>query len=390
MENFSTVLSICRVAMENPTPTLSGHIKRLASKLRAKGDEKNAISLEKLLDSRADEISLVPSRLTLTKPSVSWGEKLTKVVKPPVDKETGSTLAEIIFPEGKNLKPIFDGVFEDALDSMLIEWDNVEILRDNGIKMPLSCLLYGAPGTGKTKTAYYISEKLSLPIVVAKLDGLISSFLGTTARNIAALFDFANRYHCILLLDEFDAIAKVRDDPHELGEIKRVVNTLLQCIDNRVSKGYTIAITNHEQLLDSAIWRRFDTKIHIPKPNSIVRKKLINSLISQERTEAEIDLLTWITVGYTGSDIESLCNFIKRQNILHDKKNNIIDNLKKYVYLNDGVLLDSMKDLLMSDDEVIASKLFSDTDGAFSQEKLSLIFSNNKSTISRWLKKNRG
>lgn len=389
MDNFSTVLSICRVAMETPTPTLTNHIKRLANKLRVTGDEKNANSLEKLLNDQADKMALIPSRLTLTKPMISWGEKLTKVVKAPVDRETGNVLAEIVFPDGHNIKPIFDSVFESALDSMLTEWSNVDILRQNGINMPLSCLLYGVPGTGKTKTAYYISERLSLPIVVAKLDGLISSFLGTTARNISSLFDFANRYHCILLLDEFDAIAKVRDDPHELGEIKRVVNTLLQCIDNRVSKGYTIAITNHEQLLDSAIWRRFDTKVHIPKPSSIVRKKLIQSLTTNEWSESEIDLVTWITVNYSGSDIESLCNFIKRQNILSDNKLSIIDNLKRYVYLNDGVLIDDMKDLLISDNGVVAYKLFNDSNGIFTQEKLSSIFSKDKSTISRWLRKNK-
>lgn len=376
--------------MENPTPTLTGHIKRLVSKLRAKGDEQKAVSLEKLLDSQVDTVSLVPSRLTFSKPGISWGEKLTKAVKAPVDRETGNILAEIIFPEGHNVKPLFDNVFEDALDSMLREWGHADLLRQNGINTPLSCLLYGAPGTGKTKTAFYVSEKLSLPIVVAKLDGLISSFLGTTARNIASLFDFANRYHCILLLDEFDAIAKVRDDPHELGEIKRVVNTLLQCIDNRVSKGYTIAITNHEKLLDSAIWRRFDVKIHIPKPESNVRKKLVSSFMKKELSEPEISLLTWITVGYTGADIESLCNFLKRQKILSKEKTNLIDSLKRYVYLNDGVLRDEMKELITSENEMMAYKLFSGSEGAFNQEKLSLIFSRDKSTISRWLSKNRG
>lgn len=390
MDNFSTVLSICRVAMENPTSTLTGHIKRLAGKLRAKGEEKNANSLEKLLDSRGDELSLVPSRIVLSKPTVSWGEKLTNVVRPPVDRETGNTLAEIIFPNGSNGKPIFDHVFDSALDSMLTEWMHADLLRQNGIDTPLSCLLYGAPGTGKTKTAFYVSERLSLPIVVAKLDGLISSFLGTTARNIAGLFDFANRYHCILLLDEFDAIAKVRDDPHELGEIKRVVNTLLQCIDSRVKKGFTIAITNHESLLDSAIWRRFDTKINIPKPSADVRRKLIDILMTDTLTETEISLLTWISVGYTGSDIESLCNFIKRQRVLSREKLSIIDSLKKYVYLNDGVLQDEMKELLISDNDAMAYRLFSNSEGEFTQEMLSTIFSRDKSTISRWLSKNRG
>ncbi|UDJ84389.1 ATP-binding protein [Kosakonia oryzae] len=390
MDNFSTVLSICRVAMENRSPTLEGHIKRLAGKLRVKGEEKNASSLEKLLDSSQDEIALVPSRLTISKPAISWGEKLTKVVRPPVDRETGNVLAEIFFPDGRKEKPIFDNSFESAIDSMLAEWQHAELLRQNGISSALSCLLYGAPGTGKTKTAYFIAEKLNLPVVVAKLDGLISSFLGTTARNIASLFDFSNRYHCILLLDEFDAIAKVRDDPHELGEIKRVVNTLLQCIDNRLNKGFTIAITNHEKLLDSAIWRRFDTKIHIPKPTSDVRKKLIESFSATMINETEIALLTWLTVGYTGSDIESLCNFIKRQNVLMGKKINIIENLKRYVYLNDGVLNESMKEILMLDNELMAYYLFNNSEGMFNQEKLAVLFSRDKSTISRWLSKNRG
>lgn len=78
---------------------------------------------------------------------------------------------------------------------------------------------------------------LLLPLIVARLDGLISSFLGTTARNISNLLTFANRYKCVFLLDEFDAVTKLRDDPHELGEIKRVVNTLLQCIDSRADIG---------------------------------------------------------------------------------------------------------------------------------------------------------
>ncbi|EAA6245594.1 ATP-binding protein [Salmonella enterica subsp. salamae] len=388
MENFNTILSICRVAMENPNPTLTGHIKRLVAKLRSKGDERNALSLEKLLDSQEEDTTLVPSRITLTKPSISWGEKLTKAVKPPVDKETGNILAEIIFPENEKSKPIFDHAFETALDSMLYEWKHADLLRQNGIITPLSCLLYGAPGTGKTKTAFYISDKLSLPIVIARLDGLISSFLGTTARNIATLFDFANRYKCVLLLDEFDAIAKIRDDPHELGEIKRVVNTLLQCIDNRISNGFTIAITNHEKLLDTAVWRRFDTKIHIPKPNSEVRKKLIASF-SHELNDTEISLLAWITIGFSGADVETLCNFIKRKNILSKEKICLIENLRSYVYLNDGVLIPEMKEILASDNESMAYAILHSSNGLFTQEKIAMLFSKDKSTISRWLNKNK-
>src|SRR5207247_10685382 len=104
--------------------------------------------------------------------------------------------------------------------------------------------------TGKTRLARWMAAQLELPILLARMDGLVSSFLGTTARNIGNLFGFANRYRCLLLLDEFDALAKLRDDPQEVGEIKRVVNALLQNLDARSDLGLTIGITNHPKLLD--------------------------------------------------------------------------------------------------------------------------------------------
>jgi hypothetical protein len=136
-----------------------------------------------------------------------------------------------------------------ALDALISEWRRTDELRAMGVEPSRSCLFYGPPGTGKTLTAFTLAGKLGLPVVNARIDGLVSSFLGTTARNVANLFDFANRYRCVLVLDEFDALAKMRDDPHELGEIKRVVNTLLQ---NLEGLGLTLAITNHDGLLDPA------------------------------------------------------------------------------------------------------------------------------------------
>src|SRR6188768_626714 len=118
-----------------------------------------------------------------------------------------------------------------------------------------------------------------MPVVLARLDGLISSYLGTTARNIAIMFAFAARYRCVLLLDEFDAIAKVRDDPQEVGEIKRVVNALLQNLDSRREVGFTIGITNHPRLLDSAVWRRFEIQLEIPRPDFAMRLALAKAFM---------------------------------------------------------------------------------------------------------------
>ena len=127
----------------------------------------------------------------------------------------------------------------------------------HGLTTSLSFLMYGPPGTGKSRLARYIAQELGLDLYVARLDGLISSFLGSTSKNIRALFDFAAKTPCVLFLDEFDAIAKLRGDSQELGELKRVVNSFIQNLDTLGNQSIVIAATNHQELLDSAIWRRF-------------------------------------------------------------------------------------------------------------------------------------
>ena len=163
-------------------------------------------------------------------------------------------------------------------------------------------------------TAHYIAEQLGLPLVIARIDGLISSFLGTTARNIANLFDFANRYACMLVLDEFDALAKMRDDPHEVGEIKRVVNTLLQNLDRRRDLGITIAITNHERLLDPAVWRLGSRRTSKwTSLEFVARERLIARFLQPIVAEpSTARIFAYCLEGRSGADLERLCATIKR------------------------------------------------------------------------------
>ena len=146
----------------------------------------------------------------------------------------------------------------------------------------------------------------------------------------------ANRHRCVLLLDEFDAIAKVRDDPQEVGEIKRVVNALLQNLDIRRDVGFTIGITNHPKLLDSAVWRRFEVQLEIPKPDFEIRKAIAAHFMPPVKApDIHLRLISWFTDGSTGAEIESLVRTYKKATTLRDEdKRGLLDTLRQFATLN--------------------------------------------------------
>lgn len=387
MEHFNIVLGLSRSAIKSGDSVVAGHIKRLAKALEKDGDSDAAKSLTDLLENGGKSKSLKPSKVVVSRSTVS-GEALTPSVKAPVDKETSTPLASITQPldlEEEEV-PIFEPELADSIHSMINEWRFAEELKRKGIAPALSLMLYGRPGTGKTMLGHYIARELNLPLVTAKLDGLISSYLGTTARNISSLFAFANRYRCVLLLDEFDAVAKLRDDPHELGEIKRVVNTLLQCIDERSSKGFTIAITNHEGLLDPAVWRRFDIRIEIPLPNLKSRIEIISRLFD-ESDEVEREFLSWLSEDYSGSEVEKLCVFLRRQKVIKGNEFQFINAVRQYLQLSANNNRSRHRALAGGEQEVLAAELSKVKELDFNQSKLSRLFEITQPTISRWLKK---
>ena len=391
MQHYSIVVAICRAALQVENPAISGHVERLIKALEKDEEVDQVAGLKKLLQAKKKNIEILPSRVILSSNALS-GEQLIPTVKEKVDRETSAPLAEIIFPKAKPITlPIFESGLASSINNILDEWKHVDKLKMKGIEPALSLMLFGAPGTGKTLLAHHIGETLGLPIIVARLDGLLSSFLGTTARNIANLFAFANRYKCILLLDEFDAIAKLRDDPNELGELKRVVNTLLQCLDERSKIGFTMAITNHELLLDSAIWRRFDLRIEIPKPVALARRTMLqnhfNDLI--KITDIQLDFLVWLSKGYSGSDIEKLAFFIQRKIAILDKEFHFLETIKEYLRLNANTNSNDRKQKVLSSPEELAQVLSHDTELGFSQMKIAQLFGVTQPKISKMLNSNK-
>src|SRR6266545_2316230 len=189
-----------------------------------------------------------------------------------------------------------------------------------GVAGSLSLLKYGPPGTGKSRLARFIAQELGLELYVARLDGLISSFLGSTSKNIRALFDFAARTPSVLFLDEFDAIAKLRRDSQELGELKRVVNSFIQNLDALGPHSIVLAATNHEELLDSAVWRRFGYRLELGFPAAGLRVQMWKQFLQPlDFSERDLDLLVDLSDGFTGSDIEEVCRRLKRRQITTEK-----------------------------------------------------------------------
>lgn len=158
-----------------------------------------------------------------------------------------------------------ENVYNSCRD-LIEEQTRTDLLRSYGIEPRNKMLLIGPPGNGKTSVAEGIAEALMVPLLTVRYENIIGAYLGETASRLSKLFEYVKTRQCVLFFDEFDTIGKERGDQQETGEIKRVVSSLLLQIDALPSYVVTIAATNHDALLDKAVWRRFQLKLELPKP----------------------------------------------------------------------------------------------------------------------------
>ena len=217
--------------------------------------------------------------------------------------------------------PLFLGTEANRIfHDFLRDAQNVDLLSTKGLASQLGLLLSGPPGTGKSLLAAHVAAKLSRPFYVLRLDSVISSLLGDTAKNVRAVFDFVPSQNAVLLLDEMDAVAKLRDDRHELGELKRVVNTVIQGLDSLDSHAIVVAATNHSHLLDPAIWRRFPYKIELGYPDPGVRESLWNHFLFEDKDGDRLsEVLASISEALSGADIEAIGLTARRHALLDSR-----------------------------------------------------------------------
>lgn len=176
---------------------------------------------------------------------------------------------------------ILSDVNRRVLDDLVQEHHRSDLLRSYNLSPRNRLLLTGAPGNGKTSLAEALANALMVPLVVARYEGLITSFLGETASRLRRLFDHVHARRCVLFFDEFDTLGKERGDIHETGEIKRVVSSLLLQIDDLPSHVVVVCATNHPELLDRAVWRRFQIRLELPPPTNRQIEEYLRNVISK-------------------------------------------------------------------------------------------------------------
>ncbi|MDR3617186.1 MAG: AAA family ATPase [Candidatus Obscuribacterales bacterium] len=190
---------------------------------------------------------------------------------------------------------------------VLEEHKSQQVLAQFGYSPKRKLLFWGPPGCGKTLTAYFLAHELGLQIGTVRLSSLISSYLGDTAAHLDSVFEMANKTPMVLLLDEVDALGKSRDDSNDVGEVKRVVNSMLQCMDTfSGNKSILIAASNHEYMLDPALWRRFDDVIEFPLPTNSEIEKDLKRLLSGVPVDGRLSEVVGVLKGFSFADIEKI------------------------------------------------------------------------------------
>jgi len=217
---------------------------------------------------------------------------------------------------------------QEAVRDFLTEQRNVEALAKAGLPPRHKCLFIGPPGNGKTVLAGAIAQVLDIPSFMVRYDDLISNRPGETSRNLLQIFDFARQRPTLLFFDEFDALGRERDDAQESGEMKRVTSTLLVQIDDLPPHVVAIAATNHGQMLDAAIWRRFNIRIELPRPRLEEFQSFMRDMFNrfghdpQDNDDITLDLVGYRMIPENFSDAELFVSNCVRLHVIANNEGN--------------------------------------------------------------------
>jgi SpoVK/Ycf46/Vps4 family AAA+-type ATPase len=236
----------------------------------------------------------------------------------PTEEEGHRALLKIFKDKPNSEPPLLSTDVGEMLNQLIQERRRFKYLASRGLHPTRSAIFFGKPGVGKTLTARWLAAQLEVPFFVLDLTTVMSSLLGKTGNNLRAALDFAKRGPCVLLLDEVDAIAKRRNDDTDVGELKRLVTVILQEVDEWPASGLLLAATNHPELIDTALWRRFDLVIKFKLPEIFAVKEAVKRFLGPDHDlfERWIDIFTLVFNGQSFSDIERTIQRFRRASAL--------------------------------------------------------------------------
>jgi len=243
----------------------------------------------------------------------------TEMATIPQDRDSKLDLLRIEATGILEHEPIWQSGIEEALRQIVEEHQHADSLHGRGLAPTRTAIFTGPPGVGKTLAARWLARELKRPLLTLDLSAVMSSYLGRTGANVRHVLDYAKGLSCVLLLDELDAIAKRRDDDQEVGELKRLVTVLLQEVDDWPEGGLLVAASNHADLLDPAVWRRFEVQVEFDVPvRGAIEQSLRLFVGDSPLSDAWLSALAEVLTGQSYSDIERQIKFLRRQAILKE------------------------------------------------------------------------
>jgi len=231
-----------------------------------------------------------------------------------------SNLLTASFPKVKLSDMVLSSSVSTILKRIIKEQRKIVKLRSHGLSPRRKFLLLGPPGTGKTMTASALAGELALPLLVIRLDGVITKYMGETSAKLRLIFEALKKNRGIYLFDEFDSIGSTRILTNDVGEMRRILNSFLQLMDEDESESLILSATNHPEILDHALYRRFDDVIEYDLPNREARIELLkNKLSTQPKAEIVFEELADAASGLSHAELTRACNDVIKDMIINDK-----------------------------------------------------------------------